>query len=427
MSADASIAYTPGAQNLPFGLANTNPQASNYQGDSVANVTESNLIAKEIKRAIFDSAPAQYNALKILYAKPMQYRDSDEFEYLEHGFGRSVLTVATGAAGVGAIVNVSGTQDYIMEAASIQYLGVNLVISFPDNSTGVITDINVNTITVRSVVGLALPLVNDGDKLSIKSTIRGDGMDSFENYERIATITRYNYVQFFLRACRWDRVELQKYINKGTTDYLDVDRKHKMKQLRVDLFAALFNGEKGEYILKGGLTAKGMGGIYRSMLSAGSATANPTVSGLQSAFETLAFKTNYKSEGGTRFIYGTAEMLHEFSKIYKQPGLRYAPQHHLADLELDMIKFGTMNFVLVPCELFREQSVFPAAWQRRLFVLDQDTINPVCMSGIPAMDAGTTLTKGNRGTREDFQDFYVEAQLSLEFNNPLGSFYMDIA
>lgn len=42
------------------------------------------------------------------------------------------------------------------------------------------------------------------------------------------------------------------------------------------------------------------------------------------------------------------------------------------------------------------------------------------------MDSGATLDKGTSGTREDFKDWYVEANLSLQFNNPLGSFWLDI-
>ena len=42
------------------------------------------------------------------------------------------------------------------------------------------------------------------------------------------------------------------------------------------------------------------------------------------------------------------------------------------------------------------------------------------------MNSGATLDKGAAGTREAFKDWYVEANLSLQFNNPLGSFYLDV-
>jgi hypothetical protein len=170
-----------------------------------------------------------------------------------------------------------------------------------------------------------------------------------------------------------------------------------------------------------------MGGIYPTMVAAGSMTANPTIAGLRTAFETLAFKTNFKKEGGTRMIYATDEMLYELSKIFKDPGTRYTPNDKIADLNLTEYRMGTMKFVPVPCELFKEQSCFPKEWARKILVLDQETISPVKMKGLPSMFSGTTLDKGANGTREDFKDWYTEANLSLRFNNPLGSFYIDVA
>jgi len=43
------------------------------------------------------------------------------------------------------------------------------------------------------------------------------------------------------------------------------------------------------------------------------------------------------------------------------------------------------------------------------------------------MYTGTTLDRGANGTREGYKDWYVEANLSLQFNNPVGSFWIDVA
>jgi hypothetical protein len=211
----------------------------------------------------------------------------------------------------------------------------------------------------------------------------------------------------------------------GTTDYLDKDKQQKIKQLRIDLFNSFFNGVRGELTGKSGYAMKSMGGIYPTMLSAGSAFANPTAAGLKAAFESLAFQTNYKAEGATRFIYGTDEMLNIFSEVYKQPGLRYEPANETANLKLKKIELGSMNFVLVPCELFKEKSCFEASWSRRILVLDQDTISPVKMKGLPQLEMGETDNR-SKGSRENFTDFWVGGQLSLEFNNPVSSFHMQI-
>lgn len=418
-------AYTPGLGNLPFGNQNTNPQASFYGVESQFSPSEANLIEKAIKSVIFDAAPAQYTSLKLLFAKPFEDVNLDEFEYLEKTFGRSPIESAAIVGAAAAAPGANQTQVIAVTAASLNAMTIDLVIVYPDGSHGVITAIGGGNMTVNSLTNAGLPAVVVGDVFSIQGTIRADGMDSFSNYERLETITRYNYVQFFLRAHRWARRELQKHVNAGTTDYFNVDKQEKLTQLRIDMFNSFWNGERGEYAIANGHVAKAMGGIYPTMIAAGSASANPTLAGLQAAFETLAFSTNHKKEGATRFIYGTDEILNEFSKVYKQPGLRYEPNDMIAKLNLKRIELGTMNFVLVPCELWREESCFPSDWARRVIVLDQETVKPKKMKGLPSFEMGQTDDLG-KGSFRDYVDFWVAGQLSIEFNNPIASFILDI-
>lgn len=422
----SNVTYTPGVGNAPFGNLETNPQASEYGIESEYSPNEEILIAKAIRKIIFDAAPAKYNSMKLLYSKPFKEYGLDEFEYLEKTFGRSVV-VSNAVVGLQAAVpGAHQTQVLTMTAATVDKLSVDLILVYPDNTHAVVVDITGLNVTVNSLTNAGLPGVLVGDEFAVEATIRADAMDSFSNYSRMETITRYNYIQFFLRAQRWGRVELQKYKNQGTTNYLQLDMDEKVKQLRVDMFNSYWNGQRGEYTIAGGFVAKSMGGINPTMLAAGSASANPTVAGLKTAFESLAFQTDFKAEGGTRFIYATSEMLNEFSNIYKQPGLRYEPSDHIADLNLKRIELGGQNFVLVPCELFRERSCFPADWQRKIFILDQESISPVKMKGIPQFEMGGTLAMGKNGTREDFEDFYVRGQLSQEYNNPQGGFILDV-
>lgn len=426
----ANQGYTPGTQNAPFGITKANPQGSFYASESatVFNATETNLLRKAIRERIFDAAPQQYNALKLVFSRSPKTVASDEFEYLEKTFGRNPLTANAISALVAAVAGTQVTQVITLTAASMDYVTPDMVITYPNNDEGVIKSINAgaNQITVGSLTSAGLPAVASGDVFAFRSTIEGDGQDFFAHYSRLETITRYNYVQQFLRAQRWDKWEYQKYVNTGTTDYLENDKEEKLKQLRTDLFVSYFNGHRGEYSTSASYAAKSMGGIYPTMVNAGSLTSNPTTAGLKAAFEALAFASNYKVEGGTRFIYGSQEMLYKFSEIYKQPGLRYTPNDSVAKLDLQMIEFGGMKFVLVPCELFREPSCFPADWANKIIVLDQESVKPVIMEGIPAMNMGSTLDRGQSGTRENYKDWYVEAQLSLEFDNPLGSFWMDV-
>jgi len=421
----SNVNYTPGLGNLPFGNRNTNPEGSFYSGDSEYSPVESDLIAKAIKYAIFDAAPAQYNSLKVLFSKPFSEKNLDEFEYKEKSFGRSPIEAAAITAVQVAVPGAHVTQAITLTAASLTRVSPDLIIIYPDGTHGVIQSIAGNVATVNSLTNGGLPAVAVGVVFAIQSTVRSDGMDYFSSYERLEDITRYNYIQFFLRARRWAKVELQKYINAGTTSYLKDDKEEKMKQLRIDMFNSFWNGVRGEYTISNGYAAKAMGGIYPTMTAAGAASGNPTLAGLQAMFETYAFQTNFKAEGGTRFIYGTDEILNEFSKIYKQPGLRYEPNNEIANLKLKRIELGTQNFVLVPCELWREESCFESAWARRVIVLDQETVRPVKMKGIPALEMGQT-DNINKGSREDYTDWWCRSQLSIEFNNPVASFSLDI-
>lgn len=418
--------YTPGAGNAPFGNLQANPQSANYITDSGYSATGNILLQKAIRRAIFDAAPEQYNALRLVFEKEMEEVGSDEFEFLEKTFGRSALEATSSPAAVSAVPGSEVTQVIAMTAASVTHAQPDDIIVYPDGTKAIIRSIATLNVTVASQTSAGLPAVTSGDIFSVQSTIQGDGATAFSHYDRMETVTRYNYIQLFLRASRWSKVERQKYINQGTTNYMDMDMAEKMKQLRTDLFVSFFNGTRGEFKLASTIPAKAMGGILPTMQAAGAMTGNPTVAGLRSQFETLAFKTNYKAEGGTRMIYGTAEMLYELSKVFKDPGLRYAPSDSIAKMDLKQYELGQMKFVPVACELFKEQACFPASWQRKLLILDQETINPVKMKGIPAMDSDTTLDKGGNGTREGFKDWYVEANLSLRFNNPLGSFTLDV-
>ena len=198
-----------------------------------------------------------------------------------------------------------------------------------------------------------------------------------------------------------------------------------MEQLRTDLFVTLFNGTKGEFKTSSTIPAKTTGGIFPSMVAAGSMSGNPTTASLVSQFKTLAFKTNYKQEGGTRMIYGTPELLHELSGAFKDPGLRYAPNDSISSMDLKQYEFGGMKFVPVPCQLFNEQSCFPATWQRKLLILDQETIQPVKLKGLSAFENGSTLDL-EQGSRDDFKDWWVKANIGVQFNNPLASFTLDV-
>src|ERR1700748_1767730 len=277
-----STAYVPGIGGAPFGNVQANPQSSFYKTISAFSPTETNLIQKTILEVIFDAAPEQYKALRIIFEKEAMSVPGDEFEYLENTFGRSALECDPASAGAAAVAAVAGaivTQVIPMTAQAAQFVAPDATIVSPDNTQAVVQSISGNNVTVNSHTSDGLSAVAPGDSFAIMAYNSYDGTNRLTDYERLNTITRYNFIQLFLRARRWGRIELKKYQNLGTTNYLIRDQQSKIEQFRVDLFCTLFNGERGEIQLFDGGIAKTMGGIYPTMIAAGSMTANPTIAG----------------------------------------------------------------------------------------------------------------------------------------------------
>lgn len=421
----AQTMYTPGVGNAPFGDKQANAQGSNYPLESGFSPTETLLLEREVKRAIFDAAPAQYMSLKVLFSKPFEEKNLTEFTYLEKTFDRAPVIADAISAAVAAVPNTVQTQAITMTAASISNISLDMILVYPDNSKGTVVDITGLVVTVNSHTGYGLPAVAVGDSFAIQATVNADARDHLNTYGRLSVVERYNYIQQFIRARRWGRIELQEWKNAGKTDYLDHDKKAQVEQLRVDMFNSFWNGLRGEIQLEDLTLAKAMGGIYPLMQLAGSAQATTTIAAFEDTFKALAFNTNYKADGSTRFVYGTHEMLHIFAEVFKLPQVRFEPNAEMAMLDLSSIKIGGMTYVLVPTELWREDSCFPDDWKRRIIVLDQETVRPIKLKGMPAFDAGET-DDIKQGSREGFKDWWVSGMLSIEFNNPLASFIIDV-
>jgi hypothetical protein len=418
-----------GYAQSPFSNDNLNPNGSNYADTFTKDTTD--LIAKAIEYQIYDAAPQQYDALKVLNASPYVDKPSDEFSYFEKTFGRSAMTCHAWNAGT-ATITLSGTY---ATSQSIP-VAVGDVIYNEDGTPVIVTTITPNvaansaTLVVAAQTGGALPTFANGQTISFATTLIADAMDVFKHYDRPDVVERYNYIQFFQRNSRWGAVEMQKMINMGTTDYMNIDKTEKLDQLRVDMFSMYINGTRGEFPIagEGGTTsyAKMMGGIYPTMIAAGAPAVSAAVSGLKTAFETLAFETNFKKEGGVRMVYGTDEKLYELSKVYKEDKVRYEPNSKIADLNLYQYNIGNMKFVPVSCELFRDDSVLPPAFKDRLIVVDQESIKPVKFKGMPQIQVGQTNNM-QRGSYRNYTDWWVQANLSMQFNNPQGGFIIDIS
>ncbi len=417
---------------IPTPSAVLNPLGSYFDGSNVTN-----LIRDAIVRAVYDLAPKQYDPLKILNMAPIAPVNLDEFYYKEKVYSREAVTVESWVHGTGTIT-LTGTYAKELDLP----IKKNTIICDPDGTPYIVTTVTHSAVADSSTIVVE---VQDGasaldantftaaDVLSIQAAIIADGMQTFANPDRTRTVERYNYIQFFQRTQRWTPVEFQKLINAGTTNIMNFEKNEKLNNLRLDLFSTLFNGTRGEFTVRAfdssGLTysAKSMQGIYPAMVAGGSEHSTVSLSGLATAFESLAFSTNHKAVGGVRMIYATDELLYEISKLYKEAGVRYRPNDRVADLNLTQYNIGSMKFVPVPCELFREHSAtLPASWESKIIVLDQATLTRRIMKGIPAEQMGQTLNK-QKGAFQDFTIWWVAAQQSLQMNQVLGSFYIDVS
>lgn len=404
---------------------NLQPIGSEYASEF--STDETILIRRAIAREIFDSVPKKYSALRLLMDKPVQYEANDVFTYLEKTFGRVALKASAGVAG-------GTTQAIVLTSGGGSNVTINKVIVYPDNTKGIVKSIATDTITVQKFNGASdLSAVSTDDYFSIQAGVIADGQNFLTHYDRMSKIERYNYIQLMHRDKRWSRKEMTKFANLSNTNYYELDKKEQMDLLLQDMFISLWNGVRGEVNItvpgtdgSAPYKAMTMQGIFPSMIAAGSASASGvTKATLQESFETLCFETDYKAEGGIRFVFAQNAILYELSKAWKETGLRYKPDDKIGDLNLSIYKIGDMSFVPVATELFKEISCFPVTWQHRIFVLDTSTIHPVCMQGYQSIEMGQTSPKGQNGSIQDYTEWWVQGMLSLKFNNPLSSFYMD--
>ena len=407
---------------------NLNPIGDEYATAYSRDTTS--LLNRAIASEIFDAVPAKYNVFRLLFDKPVSYESNDTFTYMEKTFGRTVLQHVSSD-----VVGAAATQDIELTSGGAANVTKNKIIVYPTNRKAVVTAVNTTTdvISVKQLNGQAnLPALAGDEYFAIQSSVIADGQNFLSHYDRMKKIERYNYIQLMHRDKRWTRKEITKFENLGTTNYYALDKKEQLDLLLQDMFGTLWNGERAEVDVTtpdgGGAVykAKTAGGIYPLMIAAGSANSTGVTSAqLKDTFEELCFSTNYKADGAVRFIFAQDRLLYELSKEYKETGIRYSPNDKIADLNLTEYKIGGMRLVPVSTELFKESSLFPATWGSRIFVLDLDTVQPVCMKGYQPIEMGQTSPKGQNGSINDFTEWWIQGMLSLKFNNPLSSFYMD--
>ena len=424
MASSSSEGFLYGAANNPsapqnaFGNLVTNAPGSAYA--TAASTTSTGLIQRITKKLIFDAAPQQFFDLKLLAMKPFEQVSSDEFYFHEMGFGREPITL-----GAGGITGGAPTENGVVIGTGTEFISKDTILVLPDNSKVIVKDVpTTTTINIASIDGGNISAHIAGKVLSNLAPVEADGSDSISQYFRMDTEERYNYVQMLVKAMRFGRMELYKYENAGTTDnFLSMQKQRMLQQFRIDLSNTLWNGERAAVTTASGGKAKTTGGIFPSMVAAGSPSVSTTAANLDSAFESLVLDTEFKAYGATRFLYGTPRRIHDLTQLYKKAATRYAPSEDVARLQLTAIDMGSSKIVLVPMKRFEETSCFPTIWKDRMILLDQESVGVVQCWG---EEMGETMDRRGGATLQNYKDFWVSTTFGVQFNNPLGSGYIDI-
>jgi hypothetical protein len=377
------------------------------------------LVQKLTNRAIFDAAPQQFMDLKLMNMVPAETVNSDEFFFQEMGYQREPLQVTA----VSATVSYPTTQT--INVASVDNISTNTIISYPNGQKGsvVAVDTSLLTVTVSPYNGDTLPAVAIGDVLANVSTVDHDGSEGFAQYFRASTIERVNYVQLFNKAIRYSEVELHKLKNMGTTaNFLEMERNAMFNQHRIDISNALWTGQKGEVVTANGTPAKTTGGVYTSMVEAGSPNAVATAATLVDAFEDMVLSSEFGDYGQARMAFMTPRMHRMLSLAYKDELTRYAPNDEISLLNLKEVNLGSSRIVLVPYKRFEDAASYPASFANKITILDMKNIKRVQLWG---ERSGDTL-KLEDGVPKRYGDVWVDCNMGVKFNNPLACAYLDV-
>ena len=403
--------------NVKFDNQNYNSVGSEYAALYGHDI--SLLVQKLTNRAIFDAAPQQFMDLKLLNMVAAEQVNSDEFFYQEMGYQREPL-VATAAS-----ATVSWPTTQTISVTSTDNISTNTIISYPNGQKGSVVSVDTSllTITVSPYNGDTLPAVTADDVLANVSSVDHDGSDGFAQYFRASTIERNNYIQLFNKAIRYSEVELHKLKTMGTTaNFLEMERNAMFNQHRIDLSNAFWTGQKGEIITADGTPAKTTGGVFSSMLEAGSPNALATNASLVDAFEDMVLSSEYGDYGQARMAFMTPRVHRALSLAYKEELTRYAPNDDIALLNLKEVNLGSSRIVLVPFKRFEDKASFPGSFENRIVILDMKNIKRTQLWG---ERSGDTL-KLEDGVPKRYGDVWVDCNMGVKFHNPLACAWLDL-
>jgi hypothetical protein len=204
-----------------------------------------------------------------------------------------------------------------------------------------------------------------------------------------------------------------------------------------DAYQQFWNGTKGAYAITSpagtGLTggvyeAKTGWGIYPFMVANGAKHATSTAATLAADLKTLCMTTNYKNVNAPRFLFATEKVIDCLNTVLKDP-VHYTPADKTFDMGLDVYNISpTIKIVPITCPLHEVRSnLFSAAFENRYFVLDVDVVQPVCEDGQePFMHGNTSSQYLHNGGYNDYIDYWVKANISMQMDTVDGCFYGDV-
>ena len=322
------MAYSGG-----YNSSSTNPGAgtsrpsANLYNDPLSNWADQNSFTKEfwiqqeLQQAIYNLTPIRYYFLKLFLSRPMIEKTRSEFTYTEVPFERSSFIATAGVAqgttnstqvipvadGVAATVAVNGRYQYASEVIGI----VNSVVTTPGS----------NTVTIAPALGASLPAVTSGDTFSFLAPTIADGMQTYNNFETVNLLSRFNYITRFMRNKAYTEQEWQELVNSERVNFLEEDKQQMMDQFLFDQMVTFFTDQRGSYGVtegSGTLQAMSTDGFFSIMKRDGAAYGTATPATLINKFKTLLQDTNVSTSMNERWAIGTEKVLARISDAFKQ-------------------------------------------------------------------------------------------------------------
>lgn len=426
------VTYAENVNNAPYGLANTNAPGSPYAAAYARGTTSHLRLA--VDPVIFDAQPQQFLDLQFLMAFASEDQPGDEVIWHENIWGRMALTVRDTFAGTAASAGVTVTGVLPITADSVSYAYPNQRITYNGTQATVMSVTSTpgsESVTIRSLVGVALNAAATGDLVTNGMTQGADGGSTFSQPTRTQTIQRYNLMEKIgPEEAIWNHLERIKWKNNEQTDYMMNDMRDRLRQLKVSLCQRIWFSQQGETLTADGNIAKTTGGIVPSIQNNGGATLSSTMSSVWDDLTIGMFQTNFMSTTNERVIFGTPEMLHALNLKQKAEFIRYSSGDKVFDLDFEEWRIGGQKLTLVPTQIWSDPASFPEEYQRRLVVLQKQNTKLVTMRGVPMMEQDlTTQSRSNITPTSiyDFERYYCQAFVGTKTQNAAANFIVDVA